>query len=98
MTGEYYKLNGLDPLTAFEEGLISREELKGFIKGNIIKYITRVDDKHDTFQGKCSDLQKILDYTWEYYAILVSEHVDCSMEFAHDLIDMACRLSKEYRE
>lgn len=42
---EYYAKNGLSPLKAFEQGLISKEEYIGFIKGNIIKYVVRCDKK-----------------------------------------------------
>ena len=34
---DYYSSNGLSPLKAFEQGLISREEYIGFCKGNVIK-------------------------------------------------------------
>ena len=55
---EYYNRNGLSPLKAFEQGLISYEEYMGFIKGNIIKYVVRCDKKG---QG-VSDVNKALDY------------------------------------
>lgn len=55
---DYYDKNGLSPLNAFKQGLISREEYLGFIKGNIIKYIVRCDKK-----GQCSsDLDKAMSY------------------------------------
>ena len=61
---DYYCSNGLSPLSAFKQGLISREEYLGFIKGNIIKYIVRCDKK-----GECSsDLDKA-----EYYLKLLKK-------------------------
>lgn len=55
---EYYAKNGLSPLSAFEQGLISKEEYIGFIKGNIIKYVVRCDKKGQTQ----SDIDKAIDY------------------------------------
>lgn len=37
----YYDANGVSPLDCFRDGLISREELVGFCKGNIVKYVVR---------------------------------------------------------
>ena len=54
----YYKSNGLSPLDAFKQGLISREELIGFIKGNVIKYTVRAGKKDDTIR----DIDKAIDY------------------------------------
>lgn len=54
----YYAQNGLSPLRAFKQGLISHDEYIGFIKGNIIKYVVRCDKKG---QG-VSDVDKALDY------------------------------------
>ena len=42
---EYYNSNGLSPLQAFKNGLISQDEYVGFIKGNIVKYVIRCDKK-----------------------------------------------------
>lgn len=55
---DYYNRNGLSPLGAFKQGLISREEYIGFIKGNIIKYVVRCDKKG---QG-VSDVEKASNY------------------------------------
>ena len=40
----YYK--GKDLFDRFEEGLLTKEEVVGFYKGNIIKYVTRYQDKN----------------------------------------------------
>lgn len=55
---EYYAGNGLSPLEAFKKGLLSREETIGFIKGNIIKYVTRAGHKHNASE----DMVKAIDY------------------------------------
>ena len=55
---DYYAGNGLSPLEAFKKGLLSREELIGFIKGNIIKYIVRAGHKHNASE----DMVKAIDY------------------------------------
>ena len=54
----YYNKNGLSPLKAYQQGLLSYEEYIGFIKGNIIKYVVRCDKKG---QG-LSDVDKAMDY------------------------------------
>lgn len=54
----YYAGNGLSPLEAFKKGLLSREELIGFIKGNVIKYTVRAGHKHNASE----DIVKAIDY------------------------------------
>lgn len=56
--GEHYHKNGVDPLTCFKKGLISKEEYKGFLKGNIIKYVVRCDYKGNP----AKDLTKASNY------------------------------------
>ena len=55
---DYYAKNGLSPLKAYEQGLLSYEEYKGFLKGNIIKYTVRCDGKGEG----SSDMVKCIDY------------------------------------
>lgn len=44
---EYYRLNSKDDLFSFfEKGLLTANETRGFYKGNIIKYVTRYQDKN----------------------------------------------------
>lgn len=52
----YYSVNGVSPLDCFKEGLISREELVGFCKGNIIKYVCRAGLKKG--ESEVKDLSK----------------------------------------
>lgn len=67
---KYYNKNGLSPLSAFKQGLLSREELMGFCKGNVIKYIIRLGDKGD---DSLSDITKAIDYCNIIYEILEEE-------------------------
>lgn len=55
---KYYAANGLSPLQAFKNGLISEEEYIGFLKGNIIKYTVRAGHKDSAVQ----DIDKCIDY------------------------------------
>ena len=54
MSGEHYRVNGIDPITAMKEGLVSKEEYVGFLKGNILKYVVRCEFKNAVL----SDLKK----------------------------------------
>ena len=56
---DYYNMNGLSPVDAFKQGLISKEQFKGFIKGNVIKYTTRCDNGKGQFN---SDIDKAIHY------------------------------------
>lgn len=55
---EYYNNNGLSPIGAFQRGLISEDELIGFYKGNIIKYVVRAGKKGSALE----DLLKAKSY------------------------------------
>lgn len=54
----YYTKNGLSPNQAFEQGLVSKSETKGFYRCNIIKYLTRSPYKENNLQ----DLKKAKHY------------------------------------
>lgn len=54
---DYYASNGKDLFDRFEEGLMLADEIRGFYKGNIFKYITRYQDKNGV-----EDLQKASTY------------------------------------
>lgn len=66
---DYYAKNGLSPLNAYKLGLLSREELIGFLKGNIIKYVIRCEDKEDPLL----DIVKAMDYLHHLHGILKEE-------------------------
>jgi len=55
---EYYAGDGLSPIGAFTQGLISQEEYIGFLKGNIIKYVIRAGKKDNAVE----DLLKAKSY------------------------------------
>ena len=52
-TGE----DGKDLIDRFEEGLIPEEQTRGFLKGNVLKYVVRYEDK-----GGMDDLIKANEY------------------------------------
>ncbi len=53
----YYAKYGFSPLEAMKKGLISKEEYKGFLKGNVIKYVVRAEYKNGV-----EDIDKAIDY------------------------------------
>lgn len=55
---KYYNENGFSPMDAFKQGLISKEEFIGFIKGNVIKYVIRAGKKDDAV----GDINKAINY------------------------------------
>lgn len=56
---DYYNKNELSPLDAMKQGLLSKEEYKGFLKGNIIKYTIRAGEKED---DSTNDINKAITY------------------------------------
>ena len=63
---DYYAKNGLSPLKAYKQGLLSRSEYVGFLKGNIIKYVIRSEDKEDPLL----DIVKAMDYLHHLHQVL----------------------------
>lgn len=41
----YTGKDGKDLIDRLEEGMISKEQVRGFLKGNILKYVTRYESK-----------------------------------------------------
>ena len=72
---DYYCKDGMSPMEAFSKGLLSRDEYVGFIKGNIIKYVVRCEDKDDPI----GDLDKANNYICELYYVLGSEKLGISI-------------------
>ena len=54
----YYNVNGLSPLQAMNDGLISKDEYRGFLIGSALKYLCRFQYKEDAVR----DLQKCRNY------------------------------------
>lgn len=65
---EYYNINGLSPIEAFRNGLLSNEEYIGFLKGNIIKYSVRCTNKN-----KAEDMEKCRTYAEYLREVLQDE-------------------------
>ncbi len=54
---DYYKRGKKDLFDRFEDGLLTKEEFRGFLKGNVFKYIERYQQKNGT-----EDLEKAQTY------------------------------------
>ena len=76
---DYYASNGLSPIGAFKQGLISEDEYRGFLIGNIIKYVIRAGKKDNAIK----DLQKAKDYINFYmdlFAMTSEEQAELNKE------------------
>lgn len=84
---DYYKHDGLSPIGAFKQGLMSEEEYIGFLKGNIIKYVVRAGKKEDAVK----DLEKAKHYIDFYLEIFneptVMERILNEKEFKSSIDD-----------
>ena len=56
VAGEHYTSKSVQPWQAMESWM-SEEQFKGFLRGNVIKYVARYDEK-----GGKTDLQKAKHY------------------------------------
>lgn len=54
---KHYIKNGMSPIYAFTNGLLSNEQTIGFLKGNVIKYLIRYQEKNGI-----EDLYKAREY------------------------------------
>lgn len=68
---DYYKSNGLSPIGAFKQGLISKDEYRGFLIGNIIKYTIRAGKKDNAIK----DLNKAKHYLDFYMELFQEESI-----------------------
>lgn len=68
---DYYAGNGLSPIGAFKQGLMSKEQYKGFLIGNVIKYVVRAGKKDDAIK----DLEKAKTYIDFYLELMNVERV-----------------------
>ena len=87
MSGKHYKINGEDLITAMENGLVSREQYIGFLKGNVMKYVVRCEYKGDVL----SDLDKAKDYLEILYDFFKLEKTD-DLEKKKLIHDIATKL------
>ena len=60
----------------FEEGLISEEQTRGFLKGNILKYVTRYESKDGM-----KDLLKAQEYLKRLIVFEEAEKKKCEENF-----------------
>ena len=68
----YYTKNGISPIGAMEQGLISKEQYIGFLIGNILKYVCRYQYKENPYE----DLKKAK----HYLELLIAETIEETME------------------
>jgi hypothetical protein len=54
---EHYKSGGIETIE-YIRAKMSKEEFYGYIKGNVMKYVSRVDKKSDKLLDKIDDLKK----------------------------------------
>ena len=81
---EYYVKNGMSPVDAFKQGLLSRDEYCGFIKGNIIKYVVRCEMKSDPIKA----IDKAMNYLYELYYLIGSEKLGMSIDGFKELSEL----------
>ena len=102
---DYYNHDGLSPIQAFKQGLISKDEYIGFCKGNIIKYIVRAGKKDDAVV----DLEKTknyIDFLMEIYQEDMVEDnglLNCHGDYHHlsdikknEILKLAKSLSRNF--
>ena len=77
---DYYAEDGLSPLKAFEQGLMSKEQYIGFLKGNVIKYTVRAGKKDDPLM----DIFKAIDYLHYLHKALTEDKVNPDEIFNED--------------
>lgn len=80
----YYSKNGLSPLSAMKNGLISKREYIGFLKGNVIKYTIRAEDKEGI-----EDINKAIDYL-NHLKKEIEKEKTCKNKINIDQHDLSC--------
>ena len=66
--GDHYMELGVQPWTALEAWM-STPEFLGFLRGNVIKYMSRLGRKHDALE----DAKKAHHYLEKYISVVESE-------------------------
>ena len=87
---DYYAGNGLSPIGAFQQGLISKDEYIGFLKGNIIKYTVRAGHKEDTIK----DLEKAKHYIDFYLELLENNELEDIINHTNDIVSVLEELNE----
>jgi len=102
---DYYTKNGLSPIGAFKRGLLSDEQYKGFLMGNVIKYVVRAGNKDDAIR----DLEKAkhyLDFYIEWHRnhkghdvpIKINVDNDIDMDKFREELEKAIKEANEHPE
>ena len=91
---DYYAGNGLSPIGAFQQGLISQEEYIGFLKGNIIKYTVRAGHKEDAIK----DLEKAKHYIDFYLELLTTKKTGELQNTLEEIINTLEKLNNKLEE
>ena len=79
-----------NPLMAFQQGLLTSEEYKGFLKGYIIKHIVCCDESDDPLM----EVDKAIQYVYELYYLIGSEQLGVSVNGFKDLSELTRRNDK----
>lgn len=79
--GEHYRRLLIQPWDAMEAWM-SREELRGFMRGNVIKYLARYRDK-----GGADDLRKARHYLDRLLEIEAAEECEYPLDLLHTPAD-----------
>ena len=58
---DHYKIGGIETI-AYIEAKLTKEQFKGYLVGNVIKYICRFEDKNrlEDLKKACWDLNRII--------------------------------------
>ena len=74
----------MNTLDAFRNGLITRDEYSGFLKGNIIKCVLECEKSDDPIDG----IDSAMNYLYELYYLLGSEQLDMSIDGFRELSEL----------
>lgn len=78
------------PLMAFQQGLLTSEEYKGFLKGCVIKHIVCCDESEDPLM----ELDKAIQFVYELYYLIGSEELGVSVNGFKELSEITRRNDK----
>lgn len=91
---DYYASNGLSPIGAFQQGLMSEEQYKGFLIGNVIKYVIRAGKKDDAIE----DLEKAKHYIDFYLELLTTKKTGELLDTVDEIINTLEKLNNKLEE
>ena len=91
---DYYAGNGLSPIGAFQQGLMSEEQYKGFLIGNVIKYVIRAGKKDNAIE----DLEKAKHYIEFYLELLTTKKTGELQNTVDEIINTLEKLDNKLKE